>query len=262
MRASVRQILFGNRDPVYAFLAQIYAGKRGYALCPWVAGTLFQERTGAAATTPCAVGDPVGTIKDISGNGWYATASTDAKRGILRQDAGGRPYIELDGVDDGYLIAGLTLTTSQYEWLAFNQTNGAKPFFLEHSANANLNLGHFWYGASLAAWVMNRSGVAQNDSGNTQWANGLAVSERQYVAAVGGSMVKNGAIVAPGIITGLAQAEATVTTQMNLFCRNQTSLFSEGRYYGGFLVDGAAPSASLIVEGRQILAARAGVTIP
>ena len=264
MRASLRAVLFGRQDPVTAFLAQIYAGgKRGYSFAPWMPGTLFQERTGAAATTPCAVGDPVGTIKDISGNGWYATATTDAKRGILRQDAGGRPYIELDGTDDSYRIASLILTTSQYEWIAFNQTNVAKFLFMEHGANAFGSAGHFLNGTNNAAWMMNRtgSGLAQYDNGNAGWANGKNINERQYIAGVGGSLVKNGTVVTPGTVLGSAQSESTFTAQMNLFSRDQTSLFSEGHYYGGFLVDGAAPSAALIVQGRSILAARAGVTL-
>ena len=45
-----------------------------------LASSLFQERTGASATTPASIGDPVGTILDQSGNGNHAVAPSDAAR--------------------------------------------------------------------------------------------------------------------------------------------------------------------------------------
>lgn len=66
-------------------------------------GTCFQERTGAAATTPAGVGDPVGTIKSLTG-AIYATAPSDAARAVMSQD-GDTYYLLVDGVDDRYTIA-------------------------------------------------------------------------------------------------------------------------------------------------------------
>lgn len=71
---------------------------------------LFQERTGAAATTPAAAdADPVGTWKDQSGNGRHFIAATDARRPTLKLAIqNGLPVVRADGVDD-YLRATLTL---------------------------------------------------------------------------------------------------------------------------------------------------------
>lgn len=60
--------------------------------------SLFVERVGP--TTQPAVGDPVGTMLDLSGNARHAVAGSDAARPILRQDGGGRYYLEFDGTDD------------------------------------------------------------------------------------------------------------------------------------------------------------------
>ncbi|RDC72344.1 hypothetical protein DLJ49_10545 [Rhodovulum sp. 12E13] len=55
-------------------------------------------------TGAVSVGDRVGHVADKSGNGNHLTASGDA-RPILRQDAGGKYYLEFDGVDDFMLTA-------------------------------------------------------------------------------------------------------------------------------------------------------------
>ena len=58
-------------------------------------GTLWQD---TAATTPAGVGDPVGRVDDISGNGRNGTYVFN--RPTLRQDAGGKYYLEfVSGAD-------------------------------------------------------------------------------------------------------------------------------------------------------------------
>ena len=61
--------------------------------------TLFQERTGASASTPAVVDGPVGTMLDKSGNGFHLKTTADGYRPILRQ-SGGLYYLETDAVDD------------------------------------------------------------------------------------------------------------------------------------------------------------------
>lgn len=60
---------------------------------------LFEERTGASATTPASVDGVVGTALDLSGNGHHLTATSDAARPLLKSE-GGRFWLEFDGVDD------------------------------------------------------------------------------------------------------------------------------------------------------------------
>ena len=60
--------------------------------------TLWQETTGASATTPSQVNGVVGTIRDKVG-GFYLTAKSDVARPILRK-TGELYYLQTDGVDD------------------------------------------------------------------------------------------------------------------------------------------------------------------
>lgn len=70
---------------------------------------LFQERTGAAATTPALLlSDPVGTWQDQSGNNRHLTAATDAARGSVQLGLqNGLPGVRFDGTDDALLNAAL-----------------------------------------------------------------------------------------------------------------------------------------------------------
>lgn len=58
---------------------------------------LRQERTGAAATTPVSVGDPIGTFIVKGTIGGYATALADARRPLLGQHSDGRYFAYFDG---------------------------------------------------------------------------------------------------------------------------------------------------------------------
>lgn len=62
-------------------------------------GSAFQERTGASATTPSAVGDPIGSLKNWGTKGGWLVAPSDAARPIMRASGAVR-YMESDGVDD------------------------------------------------------------------------------------------------------------------------------------------------------------------
>lgn len=74
---------------------------------PSNSATVFQERTGASATTPAEADDPVGTILDLSGNDNHAVTPSDAARPVLRLNSGVYS-LDYDGTDD-YLSATMTL---------------------------------------------------------------------------------------------------------------------------------------------------------
>lgn len=73
-------------------------GAQGAYYDPSDFSTLFQD---AAGTTPVtAVGQPVGLMKDKSGNGNDITQGTTASCPTLQQDINGYYYLGFDGVDD------------------------------------------------------------------------------------------------------------------------------------------------------------------
>jgi hypothetical protein len=78
--------------------------------------TMFQDSAGTTPVT--AVGQPVGRILDKSGNGNRATQATPGARPLLQQDAGGRHYLAVDGVDDILSSATQTQIVGPWEFWA------------------------------------------------------------------------------------------------------------------------------------------------
>lgn len=86
-------------EPAFFNPADLFAsGEDGTFINANDLSTVFQERTGASATTPSTVGDPVGTILDQSGNGTHWTAPADNQRPTL-ETSGGLYYLDFSGTD-------------------------------------------------------------------------------------------------------------------------------------------------------------------
>lgn len=90
--------------------------------------TLFQETTGASATTPAGVNDPVGTIANKGSSGGYAVAPADGNRPVLRQ-SGGLFYLEFDGTDDVLVLPVGLIGTTVTLGFAIRDTNGTDGTF-------------------------------------------------------------------------------------------------------------------------------------
>lgn len=78
-------------------LSLFAAGEQGVWYDPSDLSTMFQDAMGTIPVT--AAGQPVGMVRDKSGNGNHATQDTATARPIL-QTEGGKWYLEFDGVDD------------------------------------------------------------------------------------------------------------------------------------------------------------------
>lgn len=76
-------------------------GKQGIWLDPSDLSTMFKDAEGTQPVT--ADGDPVGLIKDKSGNGNHATQTLSAARPTYRTD-GVLHWLEFDAVDDSLVI--------------------------------------------------------------------------------------------------------------------------------------------------------------
>jgi hypothetical protein len=73
------------------------AGEQGVWYDPSDFTTMFQD---AAGTTPAALDQPVGLLRDKSGRNNHASQTTLAARPVLKQDANGMYYLLFDGIDD------------------------------------------------------------------------------------------------------------------------------------------------------------------
>lgn len=190
-------------EPEPAGLSGLFSsGQDGAWYDPSDLSTMFLETTGAAATTPAAVGDPVGTILDKSGNGHHATAVNDAARPVLRQDAGGRYYLESDGVNDELLsemIPGLGLQIDMAVIAA-----GAAP------GSTGMGMGLFGIHRPDATSVQN---LAVRSAGNTWRAQDLSGAVNSGVAAGGGTRRVLAAVAAstPGSLVLRLDGEVSAT---------------------------------------------------
>ena len=86
-----------NFDPLELFKG----GKQGVWYDPSDKSTLFQDVAGTIPVTKD--GDPIGLMKDKSGNGYHATQPVSTARPLYRTD-GILHWFESDYVDDGFYI--------------------------------------------------------------------------------------------------------------------------------------------------------------
>ena len=102
-------------------LLKLYGGgfsPMQYSPALWLDGsdrsTLYQDRTGASATTlVTSDADPIGTWRDKSGNARHVTAPTDAARPTFKTGIqNGRSITRFDGTDDYLRITGLSSISS------------------------------------------------------------------------------------------------------------------------------------------------------
>lgn len=112
---------------------------KGFVFLPGTPyGQAFQERTREAATTPAAIGDPIGTYLDLI-TGVYAVAPSDAKRPTLGSSyatfSGGQVLVT-DTIDFSY-------TDKMTAWTAFQHNTTSTAILAELSTNVS-NTGSFY----------------------------------------------------------------------------------------------------------------------
>lgn len=83
------------------------SGVRGSYWDPNTISSLFQDASGTIPVT--SDGDPVGLIRDLSGNGNHASQSTSGSRPTYKIDGAGIPYIQFSG---SHYLATAANTTS------------------------------------------------------------------------------------------------------------------------------------------------------
>lgn len=143
----------GVRASLANIIKQLFAnGEDGVWYDPSDERTVF---TDAAGTIPATVGDPVGYIADKSGNDNHAVQSTTASKPILREDAGGRRYLEFDRLDDKFPVP-MTFTDTQPMCVAYG--------FVDNSENnimlLSTNDAGLWCGAAKTGDGTNPEGGA------------------------------------------------------------------------------------------------------
>lgn len=217
-------------------IALFDGGVRGALLDLTHATKLFQEQTGASATTPAGVGDPVGTIAS-SVNGYYAVVpGASTKRPVLGQDATGR-YLQFTSASSQILqIASFVLSNRYY--VCRGVENGASnQFLLEHSASAPSANGFVIDDLTGDCWLTSRGGANHigAPSSGTWIGTDLTIAELIYRAS-DQTALANGEEVVLGSHSGVLAAQSDVTATLNIGGRNNTSLFFNGKLRGGLAI--------------------------
>lgn len=249
VRSGVRSPLLGLRvtDELRALIDTLFGnGEQGalYVPQPVVLGkqVLFQDDAGTTPVT--ADGDPVGLMKDVSGNGNHASQAISGRRPIYRTD-GTLHWLEGDGVDDFMVASSLFLPQPYGLSIAFNESVRSR--FLLDGATGN-NYGSIATVSGLRFYA-GTTGVANTGYtlGTDAVATALADASSSYLR-VNGAQTNGpvGSDTLDGLVIG-----ATGGTNGSCFT---------GRIYGIVYREGRIDSELSDVE--QYLAKLAGVTLP
>ena len=239
----------------------LYTGGRKGGVLDYTDPTImYEEITGASATTPASVDGPVGAVAHTV-NGYYSVAPTNAKRPILRYD-GSRYYLEFTAASGHCLqIASFAISNRFYAAFAIDDT-ASNEFFLEQSANSTLSDGFFITNTAAACWLVRRSALHYRAHSVSWLGADAAIGELFYRDAETPFVKKDGAdFTLNGSEIGSMAAQSDVTDTLNIGSRNTASLFHEGKLFGITLYDGniADEDATLC---REWLSEVSGVTIP
>ena len=107
-----RSILAGQSNTLASIIKSLFANnEQGFAYDSNDLSTMFQDAAGTIPVT--GAGQPVGLIKDKSGNNNHAFATSSATRPILRQNTITKAYyLEFDGSDDFLVTSNINFTAT------------------------------------------------------------------------------------------------------------------------------------------------------
>lgn len=139
----------------YDLLTLFAGGKQGAWYDPSDLSTLFQNAAGTIPVT--ADGDPIGCMKDKSGNGYHATQTVSAARPIYRTD-GVLHWFETDGVND-FFNTNLIPTTNWSSALALSVARTGGFIF-----DSNYNSANNYVSSSRANLIVFGSPTGQSNN--------------------------------------------------------------------------------------------------
>jgi len=177
---AVRQLRGASFSPLSLFAA----GEQGFWYDPSDFSTMFQDSAGSIPAT--AVGQPVGLILDKSGRGNHASQPTAINRPILRQDAGGKYYLEFNGVNMSLSTATIDFTgTDKMTVFAGVRKLSDAAFgnICELSASTDTNAGGFCVAAANAQGIYYQTGAIGNRTLGTATANVTAAPASYVITA-------------------------------------------------------------------------------
>lgn len=265
MKLAHRLMMRGQGDDTVPMQDEFSASEAGvlYIPKPIVGGlhSLYQDSTATVPVT--ADGDPVGWMRDYSGNGYHASQYLQASKPIYRNN-GSVHWLEFDGADDymttisavaygssalfcgaavrktkdttaGPIFASAPVFGNDYKssfYLAYPRGSTQHPLFaIISSAEGSFSISSYTSSPSAPDTAVitcrTNTGIAYNEYNNAGEVSGATVSPSNFVSRT-------------------------------LRIGTQNNLYFKGNFYGGVIVVGGGHSASNI---KSSLALLAGITI-
>lgn len=208
---------------------------------------MFQERTGASATTPSGVDDPVGSLKNYGSlEDWAVTTTSDSARPRLRNVAG-KYRIATDGIDDLLRI----LFTQAQPFVRVSSFAG-----ISIPTNAQI----FGGGSINRGALYNRSGNFGIFSG-VEMSGSTPVGTSTYLVEERHSGLTSRKKIGTGSYT-TGNAGTDVSGGMSLGSQGGTAAsFAAAGYYAVVAWSGVEPSAEDLDLARRFCAQAAGITL-
>lgn len=210
--------------------AQLFASAEGTWFDPSDLSTLFQDTAGVVPVT--ADGQPVGLMRDKSGNGHHMAQPSAALRPTWRTD-GVRSWLEIDGVDDRMSAPGPVFaapTLNAMAGLVYEAIPDGRWGTLRTTVPTNLN----GAGVSLSASNPSSTGAIQTGVGGSYFVNGApAPTPRSALRA---------ALLAPAVLEGrgISTTAGFSGTEWRTFSHWGATAPPAGRLYGYVEYEGAA----------------------
>jgi hypothetical protein len=241
--------------------AEVFAGGvPGAWYDPSDLSTMWQDN---AKTVPAAVDAPVGYMSDRSGNGRHIAQANGSKRPILRS-AGGRFWLELDGVDDALQTPTIDLTATDKltVCLGVRYTSPATQVILETSPAADTFFdGTFAFAVMPAAvWAGRGTVTVVMPTADTLNADAVHSCQFDIGGATANDEIKpslNGALVG-STATGSIGTGNFGVWPLNIGARSGEGAFFAGRIYG-IVLTGRALTGAEYAQLNAIMAGKAGL---
>lgn len=234
-------------------------GAKGVIYDPSDLSTLFQD---AAGTIPANIGDPVGLMKDKSGNGLHMQQATAGARPTLAQ-SGGRYYLSFNGTSQCMATTSncdLSATSALVFGAAAVTTGNVGGVLLELSPNTNTNI--------KSCFIANPDSASNNATAMFRGNNGLngarylnanintvladcdfSRAGAEYVTTI------NGATRTPILTWDNDNSGNFGSYPLFLGARNQNASYWNGNFYGAVLA-GISPTANQRAGLEQWLASK------